>query len=78
MDVVDNVMSFESPVVVFIYSVDVGVLGRPNYNICTRARVSLTVIDVSRYSSYFDNSNNIHTVEWKPDNNTDNTFIKYT
>ena len=74
MDKVDNIMSFETPVVVFISSSLHGT-SRFYYNICTRARVSLVLIDVYGYT-YFDDSNNIDTVKWKPDNNNDNTFIK--
>jgi len=69
MDVWDNIMSFESPAVVYICH-----YGRDHYNICTRA--SLTIIDVDKNESFFDEPNNIDTVWWKPDD--DNTFIKYT
>ena len=72
MDVEDNIMSFETPVVVYIRTVGVS---RSYYNICTRARVSLTIIDVDTYQPNF-TYNNVDVVKWKPDGC--GHFTKYT
>ena len=79
MDVVWNTMSFESPVVIYISCG--GGTGRHYYNTCTRARVALTIIDVSGYDhKWFSDSNSTDKVLWKPDpnDNDNNTFIRYT
>ena len=72
MDVEDNIMSFETPVVVFICTNGVS---RYYYNICTRARVSLTIIDVDTSDPTF-TYNNMDVVKWKPGGGGD--FTKYT
>ena len=76
MDVVDNTMSFESQGVVFIRSG--GDYGRYLYNICTRARVSLVVIDIT--DSLLERFSEIDKVKWKPISSADNDnmFMKYT
>jgi hypothetical protein len=77
MDQMEHIMSYEVPVVVFIRT---GGVNRTYYCIGTRARVSLTILDVTSCPPR--TYNNMDTVLWKPlwkpNNSGDGTFIKYT
>ena len=64
MDESDNIMSFEAPVVVHIRCGGRGGLQDNFYRIGTRARVSLTIIDVEHIHTTF---NNMDEVQWQPD-----------
>ena len=72
----ENIMSFESPVVVFIRTGS-GIGTRSFYTSSTRARVSFTIVDV-RTGLPPHTYNNMDSVHWKPHHSNNGTFVKYT
>ena len=71
VDVFDNIASFECPMVVAVVSGDGSGKAFDHYNMWSRARTKLVVIDIH---SKITKSEDIDRITWV--NNTDNTFRK--